>query len=77
MGIQKKLLELGFSKSTTYKFFDQNEESQISKSLSVVLDQIEKGQALNPKALFRSALKGKWSTDIYIKKEKNDSIFVC
>jgi len=71
-GIQKQLLELGFSKTTIYKFFNQNEEARISKALSVVLDQVQKGQALNPKALFRTALKEKWSTEVYTSKNKKD-----
>lgn len=63
-----KLNNLGFSRPTIKKFFDEYDEIRISKALSVVHDQVLKGQALNPKALFRSALKGDWSLDKYTKR---------
>lgn len=57
---KNELLSLGFSLPTIRKLFSSNTASQINKAIQVVLDQIAKGKARNPKALFRSALKEGW-----------------
>jgi len=56
----EEICELGFSKATVYKFLKQTDEESLRKALAVVNLQISKGQARNPKALFKSALKSGW-----------------
>jgi len=58
----EEVCELGFSKATVYKFLKQTDEESLRKALAVVNLQISKGQARNPKALFKSALKNGWDT---------------
>lgn len=60
---KNELLELGFSNSTILKFFNNFSTEQIKTALSVVLDQIKKGNTKNPKALFQKALNEGWSLD--------------
>lgn len=64
-GLKKSLADIGFSRPTITKFFSQHEDVKISKAFSVVRNQISKGQALNPKALFRKALENDWSVEKY------------
>lgn len=68
-GMTKRLIELGFSRGTIKKFFEQYEEVKILKALGVVKDQVLKGLANNPKALFRSALANNWAIDKYSQKK--------
>lgn len=60
---KKELLEIGFSLPTIRKFFKEFPDQQIRNALQVTLDQIEKGQVKNAKALFQKALKESWKID--------------
>lgn len=60
---KKELIEIGFSLPTIRKFFKEFPDQQIRNALQVTLDQIEKGQVKNAKALFQKALKESWKID--------------
>lgn len=66
----KNLLEMGYSRQSIFGFFKKYSEEQIKTALLVVFDQIDKKQVLNPKALFRSALKEGWSLDKFVIRKK-------
>jgi plasmid replication initiation protein len=66
---RQELLELGFSNPTIRKFIESYSHERIKTAIHVVLDQIEKGQAKNPKALFQKALKEEWSLDKFVVRD--------
>lgn len=67
---RNELLDIGFSNPTIRKLFALHSHERIKIALQVVLDQIEKGKAKNPKALFQKALKEGWSLDKFVDHKK-------
>jgi plasmid replication initiation protein len=68
----KDLTDLGFSIPTIRKFFVSHSHERINIAIQVVMDQIEKGQAKNPKALFQKALKEGWSLDKFVVRNSKE-----
>ena len=68
-GLKKQVLEIGFSRPTIVKIFNDHEECEISKALHVLKYQVSKGGVLNTKAFFRTALKEGWSLEKYKPKK--------
>lgn len=61
--MKERLSELGFTRTAINNFYKSYDDQRISKAYYVVKVSIDTGKANNPKALFRAALKGDWSTD--------------
>ena len=68
-GLKRSLADIGFSRPTIKKVFDTYEDVKILKALAVLKNQVSKGQVLNTKAFFRTALKEGWSLEKYKPKK--------
>ncbi len=52
--------ELGFSPPTAYKYVNSYDEERVKDALKITENMIQKGQAKEPKAIFKTAIKEGW-----------------
>ena len=71
----KEIVGFGFSEAQALSILDHTDIADAENAINAVKAQIEKGNAKNPKAMIRKALKEKWNNKTYKKTKKQHYVY--